>query len=79
MVARERARAALAELGSGNRETCQEIVLVRGGFCVGRRFLFETAEAVWIEAEARIDLYDREGRPLRTVFAEGEEIRKRAA
>jgi hypothetical protein len=79
IAARDLVHAALTELGLGSREACQETVLVRGGFCVGRRFLFETAEAVWIEAEARIDLYDRDGQLLRTVFTEGTGVRKQAA
>ena len=61
MRARQLVHEALAELNTSDPGPCCETVLVDGGFYVGRRFSFASAEAVWWEADAKIEIYDGKG------------------
>jgi hypothetical protein len=79
MRARRLIRETLTELDITGLDPCCEIVLVKDGFCVGRRFSFESAEAVWWEAEARIEIYDGKGRLLTTIDADGQTPMRKAA
>ena len=41
--------------------------LIRDGYCVGRRFLFEGIQAVWLIAENVVRFYDESGRMLKSL------------
>jgi hypothetical protein len=79
MRARQLVYDALAELNITDLGTCCETVLVRDGFCVGRRFSFASAQAVWWEAGAKTEIYDGQGRLCRTISADGQAPLRKAA
>jgi len=77
--ARQLVRDTLTELDITDLDPCCEMVLVKDGFCAGRRFSFESAEAVWWEVEARIEICDGEGQLLKTINADGQQPTRKAA
>jgi hypothetical protein len=79
MHARQLVRETLTELNITELDPCCEIVLVKDGFYIGRRFSFESAEAVWWEAEARIEIHDGKGRLLTTISTQGQQPMRKAA
>jgi hypothetical protein len=69
----------IAEMNLPDPGLCCEMVVIRDGYCVGRRFAFDTLEAVWLEAEGMIEFYDPQGELLRTVATREEVELRRAA
>ena len=70
---------AMADMGLPDPGPCCETVVVRDGYCLGRRFTFDTLEAVWLEADAKIEFYDSRGELLRTLSTEERDELRRAA
>ncbi len=60
---RQTVDATLAELGMADLPCQGTIFLIDAGYCVGRRFLFDGIQAVWLIADDTVRL-----RPLRTCF-----------
>jgi hypothetical protein len=79
MHARQLVHRTLAEMGIVDPGLCNESVLIDGGYCVGRRFSFESVGAVWMEADAKIDFYDADGKLLKTISSEEQVELKKAA
>ena len=42
-------------------------VMISGGMCVGRRFLFDGIEAIWVLADKVVQFYGEDGSLLKTV------------
>ena len=59
--------AALCELGTPDLACRSTTFLIRDGRCVGRRFLFDGVQAVWLIAENVLQVYDGNGRMLKSV------------
>ncbi len=60
----------LRELGVSDSGDARTVMLTRGGFCIGRRFLFDDVQAVWRMDENVIHFYGQDGGLLRVVEAE---------
>ena len=54
----------LAELGIPDPGPCSEIVLINDGFFLGRRFEFETVQAVWFSEADEVKFYSADGKFL---------------
>lgn len=59
--------AALAELGMPELPCRSTMVLIRDGYCVGQRFVFDGIQAIWMTAEDIVRFYDENGRILKSV------------
>jgi len=79
MHARQLVYRTLADLGTTDPGPCNESVLINGGYCVGRRFSFSSGEAVWMEADAKIEFYDKNGNSLKTISTDEQVEMKKAA
>ena len=58
---------ALSELGVSDPTISKTVVLTRGGYFVGHRFLFDGVQAIWLTSEGVIRVYADDGTLLRTV------------
>ena len=59
--------AGLSELGMPNSPSRCTTVLIRDGYCVGRRFLLDGVQAIWLIAENLVQFYDENGQMLTSV------------
>jgi hypothetical protein len=59
--------AGLSELGKPDLPCRSTTFLIRDGHCVGRRFVFDGVQAVWLIAENVVHFYDENGRVLKSV------------
>jgi len=53
--------------------------MIRDGYCVGQRFLFDGIQAVWLMAENVIRFYGDDGELLKTIEIGWEPSEKKAA
>ncbi len=72
-------RQAASELGIPEPSIIKTVVLTRGGYYVGHRFLFDGLQAVWLSAESVIRFFADDGSLLRTVEVGKEPSQKKAA
>ena len=70
---------ALSELGVSDPTMSEEVVLTRGGYYVGHRFLFDGIQAVWLAGEGVIRVHADDGTLLRTVEVGQGPSREKAA
>ncbi|HUT59113.1 MAG TPA: hypothetical protein VNA25_14790 [Phycisphaerae bacterium] len=59
--------AGLSELGMPDLPCRSTTFLIRGGYCIGQRFLFDGVQAIWLIAENVVQFYDENGRMLTSV------------
>ncbi|MFC1596703.1 hypothetical protein ACFL5Q_02040 [Planctomycetota bacterium] len=59
--------AGLSELGMPDLPCRSTTFLIHDGHCVGRRFLFDGVQAVWLIAENVVQFYGGNGRVLKSV------------
>ncbi len=57
----------LAELSVDSSAGGSIHVMISGGMCVGRRFLFDGIEAIWVLADKVVRCYGEDGSLLRTI------------
>jgi hypothetical protein len=69
--------AAVADLGCRTKR-CQESVLIRKGYFVGRQFCYEGVRAIWFADEEVVAFYGGDGQLLGTITVQ-EQVVKRAA
>lgn len=58
----------LAEFGKADLPCIHTTVLTQDGYCVGRRFVYDGIQAVWLLAENVIEIYDDDGELLKKAF-----------
>ena len=59
-VVRQKVLAAFQELGAGDGN-CSEIVLIKDGHFVGRRFRLGGFQGVWMAGERHFNIFDKAG------------------
>lgn len=70
---------AIAERGLGPATITGETVLVREGFYVGRRFIFEEYEAVWMLESDQVSLKSHSGETLPPIVLRADSKQRPAA
>ncbi len=70
---------AVAERGLAPATIVGETVMVRGGYYVGRRFMFEGLEAVWMLDALQVGLQTDEGETLPPIDLQAGESQRPAA
>lgn len=62
---RQKVLTAFQELGAGDGDCC-EIVLIKDGHFVGRRFRLGGFEAIWLADESHVSIFDEAGELIDT-------------
>ncbi len=69
---------AFSELGLPELPCRSTTLLIQDGYCVGRRFVFDGVQAVWLTGENVVHFYDENGRVSKSVGVGALEHRKSA-
>lgn len=76
MTIRDTVIDAASKLGLSEPTVTKTVVLTHGGYFVGRRFLFDGFQAVWLMAEGVIRFFADDGALLETVEVGQSSIKK---
>jgi len=76
---RQAVLAGVSGLGVADPAISKTFFLIRDGYCIGQRFLFDGIQAVWLMAEDVIRFYADDGALLETVEIGQEPAEKKAA
>ena len=71
-------QAGLSELGMPDLASHRTTLLIQDGYYVGRRFVFDRVQAVWLTAEKVVRFYDDNGHVLKSVSVETAQEQKAA-
>ena len=72
-------RSKLSELGMGDLTSRRTALLIRKGYCVGWRLVFDGVQAVWLIADEVVRFYDESGLMLASVAVGTTEAQNKAA
>lgn len=74
MTIHDAVAAVLAEMGFCSTPTALlRTILIRDGYFVGHKYRFDGGWATWLAKTNVIDVYDNDGKPLKTVTMEATE------